>query len=181
MHEHLVDDDLEEQRRDQRKQLKEERGDQHLAQQTAVFVHGAQEPGDVEAAREIDQAGAPRHQDECGRSTPLQARLGSSRGGRQRVLDKDLAVVADLAEDEEAAVRMTRDGRQRCAGKPLPGRFRARALQAKLLGTAQHLRDPDPGPRSDGGFARRIAADAMETQEHDQGGHARIGLLRLRL
>ena len=30
---HLVDDDLEEQRRDEREQLQEERGDQHLAEQ----------------------------------------------------------------------------------------------------------------------------------------------------
>ena len=48
MHEHLVDHDLKEQRRHQRKQLKKERGDQHLAQETAVFVDCAQEPRDVE-------------------------------------------------------------------------------------------------------------------------------------
>ena len=53
MHEHLVDDDLEEQRRDERKELQEERGDQHFAEQMAVFVDRAQEPGDVEAAREV--------------------------------------------------------------------------------------------------------------------------------
>ena len=43
MHQHLVDHDLEEQRRDQREQLQEERGDQHLAQQMAVFVDRADE------------------------------------------------------------------------------------------------------------------------------------------
>ena len=55
MHQHLVDHDLEEQRRDQREQLQEERGDQHLAEQAAVFVDGAQEPGDVEAPDEIGE------------------------------------------------------------------------------------------------------------------------------
>ena len=50
MHEHLVDDDLEEQRRDQRKELEEERRDQHFTQKTAIFVDRAQEPGDVEPA-----------------------------------------------------------------------------------------------------------------------------------
>ena len=37
MHQHLVDDDLKEQRRDKRKKLEEERGDQHFAKQPAVF------------------------------------------------------------------------------------------------------------------------------------------------
>src|SRR6266853_6729926 len=50
MHQHLVDDDLEEQRRDQRKQLQEERRQQHLAEQMPVFVDRAEEPADVEAA-----------------------------------------------------------------------------------------------------------------------------------
>ena len=43
MHQHLVDDDLEEQRRDQREELQEERGDQHLGEQAAVFVDRAEE------------------------------------------------------------------------------------------------------------------------------------------
>ena len=38
VHQHLVDHDLEEQRRDQREELQEERGHQHLAQQPAVLV-----------------------------------------------------------------------------------------------------------------------------------------------
>src|SRR6267154_4943312 len=48
MHENLVDNDLEEQRADKREQLKEEGSDQYLAQQVAIFVDSAQEPGDVE-------------------------------------------------------------------------------------------------------------------------------------
>ena len=59
---HLVDDDLEEQRRDQREKLEEERGDEDLAEQMAVFVDGAEEPADVEAARKIHQSGATCHQ-----------------------------------------------------------------------------------------------------------------------
>ena len=53
MHQHLVDDHLEEQRRDQREELQEERRDQHLAQETPIFVDRAQEPGDVEAAGDV--------------------------------------------------------------------------------------------------------------------------------
>src|SRR5262245_48424157 len=71
MYEHLVDDDLEEHRRDQREHLQEERGDEYLAEEVAVFVNGTEKPGDVEPAREIEQACAPRHQDQ----TPVPDRL----------------------------------------------------------------------------------------------------------
>ncbi len=64
MHQHLVDHDLEEQGRDQGEELEEERGDQHLGQKPSVFLDRAQEPGDVEAAREVGQGRAPCHQDE---------------------------------------------------------------------------------------------------------------------
>ena len=53
MHQHLVDHHLEEQRRDQRKQLQEERSEQHLAQETAIFVNRAEKPGDVETAADV--------------------------------------------------------------------------------------------------------------------------------
>src|SRR5262249_10310074 len=51
MHEHLVDDDLKEERRDEREDLKEERSDQHLAEQVAILVNGPQEPGKIDSAR----------------------------------------------------------------------------------------------------------------------------------
>jgi hypothetical protein len=38
VHEHLVDHDLEEERRDQGEDLQEERGDQDFAQQAAVLI-----------------------------------------------------------------------------------------------------------------------------------------------
>ena len=143
MHQHLVDDDLEEQRRDQGEQLQEERGDQHLAQQAAVFVDRAQEPGDVEAAGEVRQAGAPRHQIEA--AVPDRDELGPRHQvgpRRQRRLDQDL-VVAGLAEDQEAAVAQRRDGGQGRRGEPRPvGPARAR-LEAEILGAAEHFRCAD--------------------------------------
>src|SRR5215475_6874303 len=48
VYQHLVDDHLEEQRRDQCEQLQEERGEQHLAQETSIFVDRSKKPGDVE-------------------------------------------------------------------------------------------------------------------------------------
>src|SRR5262249_2415223 len=44
------------------KQLQEERGDEHLTKQAPIFMNGAQEPRDVEPAREVDQARPARHQ-----------------------------------------------------------------------------------------------------------------------
>ena len=76
MHQHLVDDDLEEQRRDQREQLQEERGDQHLAEQMAIFVDRAEEPGDVEAARQVRQV---RRAASSGSTRPSQTASNSSR------------------------------------------------------------------------------------------------------
>ena len=64
MHQHLVDDDLEEQRRNQREQLQKERRDQHLADDMAIFVDGAEKPGDVEAARQVQEPDPARHQNE---------------------------------------------------------------------------------------------------------------------
>ena len=54
VYQHLVDDDLEEQRRDQGEQLQEERRDQHLAQKMPIFVDRSQKPGDVEPAAMSD-------------------------------------------------------------------------------------------------------------------------------
>ena len=127
MHEHLVDDDLEEQRRDQGKELQEERGDQHLAEQAAILVDGAQEPGDVEAARQVEQAGAARHQDEP--AVPDRLELGPRHElgpRRQRMLDQRL-VLADLAENQKAAVAQRGDPGQGRPGEPRPVRRMLRA------------------------------------------------------
>ena len=53
MHEHLVDHDLEEQRRDQRKQLEEEGSDQDFRQEMPVLPDRAQKPCEIEAPGEI--------------------------------------------------------------------------------------------------------------------------------
>src|SRR5260221_4087670 len=48
----LVDDHLEEQRRGERKQLKKEGCEEHFSQLSTILVNRAQEPCDVEAARQ---------------------------------------------------------------------------------------------------------------------------------
>jgi hypothetical protein len=100
----LVDDDLEEQRRDQREDLQEERGNQHLAEQASVFVNGTEEPGDVEPARQIDEAGPPGHQKHL--AVPRLLEFGARHHGgprRERRLDQGL-VVTDYTEQQKVAV-----------------------------------------------------------------------------
>ena len=48
VNEHFVDDDLREQRREQAKELQEERRDQHLAQELAILDKGGNEPVEIE-------------------------------------------------------------------------------------------------------------------------------------
>ena len=128
MDQHLVDHDLEEQRRDQRKKLQEERGDQNLAEEAAIFVDGAEEPGDVEAPREVEQPGAPRHQDEA--TVPSRLELGPRHqhwACGQRVLHQDL-ILAGLAEKEKAAVAADGDVGKRRLRQSLPKSTGTRAL-----------------------------------------------------
>ena len=133
MHEHLVDDDLEEQRRDEGKELKEERDDQHLAEEMAVLVDGPQEPRDVEAAREVRQFRSARHQDKAAIPNRLELsarhRFGSR---RRRLLDEDL-VLADLAEDEEPTIAQRRYPGQRGAGETFPVRRGRARLEPEVL------------------------------------------------
>ena len=101
VHQNLVDDHLEEQRRDQSEHLQEERGDQHLAQQMPVFVDRPHEPGDVEAAGHLRQSGPARHQDQF--AVPEREEFGlrhQDGPGRLRRLDQNL-VLSRLGNDHE--------------------------------------------------------------------------------
>ena len=120
MHEHLVDHDLEEERRDQREELEEERGQQHLAQEPAVLVHGAEEPGDVEAPGQIGELGPPGHQHQP--AVPHRLELGARHQLRARLvgrLDQDL-VLAGPAQQQEAAIAQDGDAGQGRARQPVP-------------------------------------------------------------
>ena len=65
VHQHLVDDELEEDRRRQREQLHEQRGDHDLRQRLAVAQDRGQEPAEAEGRGIEAGAGeAPCHQDD---------------------------------------------------------------------------------------------------------------------
>ncbi len=86
----------------------------------AVLVDRGEEPGDVKAVRQVDEARAPRHEYEL--TGPDRLEVGPRQQHRarlQRMLRHDL-VVTRLAEQEKAAVAQKRDAGQRRIGKAVP-------------------------------------------------------------
>ena len=140
MHQHLVDDHLEEQRRDQCEQLQKEGGDQHLAQEMAIFVDRSQKPGDVETAGDVRQSRSAGHQDQAAVPQRDEVRRASSR-----------SVAASLAIEPEPCPRrpwQPPESRRRAAwrsqarvslqaGASRPGRPR---LESEILGAPEHFR-----------------------------------------
>ena len=95
MHQHLVDDDLEEQRRHQGEQLQKERCNQHFAQQMPVFMDRPHEPGDVEAAGDLRQSGPAGHQNQFAIPERKKFGLRHKNGPRRlRRLHQDLVLPA---------------------------------------------------------------------------------------
>lgn len=82
----------------------------------------------------------------------------------------DGPVVADLAQQEKAAVAQAGDSGQRRLGKPLPPCFHHAAFEAELFRAAQHLGNADrPGAELVPNL-RGIDAQSLKAQEHDQRG-----------
>ena len=98
-------------------------------------------------------------------------RFGARRGG---ILHQRL-VVADLADNQEAAVFQHGDAGQRRPRQAIPiGRARA-GLQAEVLGAAQHFDDADPRDAKPMLDLRGIGANAVDIQA---GAPARRGRIR---
>jgi hypothetical protein len=140
MGQHLVSDDLEEQRCHQREKLQEERRQQHFTEQPAIFDHRLQEPGDIETPREVGQRRSACHQDEA--SAPLGLEIGTVDNLRpidQRVLN-ERPLVADLAKNDKATVPALGDRRQCQLQEVGPVQRDGARLQLQRLGAAEHFR-----------------------------------------
>ncbi len=139
MDQHLVHHHLEEQRRDQGEYLQEEGREQHLAQDVAVLVDRAHEPGDVELPAEIRQGRAPRDEDE--RPVPereeriLVQNLSRAAGAS---MHQHLVVVA-AAENEKAAILCARQRRQRRGSETVVRAGRAPRLQVLMARKAHDI------------------------------------------
>ena len=140
---HLVDDDLKEQRRDQREQLEKERSDEDLTQQIAVFVDGLDEPVDAKTVRKLSQADATGHQNQTAIPDSLELLARHQRRPRRhRILNKD-PILAGLAEQEITAIAQHGDAGQRCFAEPLPVGVVDPGFQPQFFGTTDHFRDAD--------------------------------------
>ena len=175
MHQHLVDDHLKEQRRDQGEQLQEERRDQHLAQEMPIFVDRSQKPGDVEPAGDVRQSGPAGHQDQS--AVPDREKLGPRHQGgpgRLRRLDQDL-VLGGLGDHHEPAVTQGRDGRQGRLGKPRPVGPVGSCLEPEILGAPEHLRCANFCCSQPVPDLSAISRNALEMQQRHEGFEPRIG------
>jgi hypothetical protein len=112
---HLVDDDLEKQRRHQREDLHEQRGDQHVRQRLAIAPDRRHEPLEAERAR-IGARSAPFARDEDGALfDPVENFVGRSLlvTARYRIDEAEAAVRGLPAENEIAAVPRLHEGGSR--------------------------------------------------------------------
>ncbi len=175
VYQHLVDDDLKEQRRDQGEQLQEKRGDQHLAQEVPIFVDRSQKPCDVEPTGDVRQPDPAGHQDQF--AVPDREELGPRHQGRPlrvRRPNQDL-VFGGLGDQQEGAVAQGGDRRQGRPGQPRPVRPVGAGLEPEILGAPEHLRcanlvSSEPVPDLSG-----IGRNALEMQQRHEGFEPRIG------
>ena len=178
VHQHLVDDDLEEQRRDQAEQLQEERGDHHLAQQVTIFMDRPQKPGDVEPARDIRQSGAAGHQDQSAVPDGDQFVPRHHHGpGRQRRLHQNLVGVG-LGNQEEPAIAQRRDRGQGRVGQPRPVGPIGPCLEPQFPGAPEHLRCANLVRSQPVRDLSGIGGNALEMQQRHKGRETRIARSR---
>ena len=117
---------------------------------------------------EIHQVGAPGHQNEAAVPDRLEVVLGHQFGARRfRGLHHHL-VVADLAEQQKAAVLEHRYGRQGGGRQARPARFHLARLEAEFPGASDHVGSADRRGAALMANLRGIGPDAVEAQQHDQ-------------
>lgn len=139
MHQDLVDDDLEEQRRDQREQLQEKGRDQDLREQLAVFDDCGNEPLETESGILVQQYRAAGQQNQFARPCLLENRPWQGQWTRlQGVLDQNL-VTLDLRENEVMPVLMQGDCRQCGLGEALVAAGYLARLESQMPRRTQHV------------------------------------------
>ena len=177
VHEHFVDHHLEEQGRDEREQLQEERGDEHLPQQMAIFPDRAQKPGEVEAPREAQQAGARGHEEEA--AVPFRFERGARHEARPRRARRqhERLLGIGLRDQEKPAGFQRRDPRQRRMGEPIPLRAQDARLQPQFLRKPQHIVKAHRVAAEAVHDLARVCGDAMKAQQRHERGDAVRGRL----
>src|SRR6267143_4059198 len=153
MDEHLVDDDLGEQQRQQGKELQEERSDQHLAQKLTVLDDCRDEPGEIELQVFETQVGPLGEEQEL--PTPGRFELLAREQERtrpNRILNESL-LPFKLREHNIAPICLLRHGRKWCAMQFAPSSLVQAGLESEVLGGTEQI-----GIRKDLAGLRKLMA-----------------------
>ena len=158
-----------------REKLQKERGDKDFAELMPIFVNGAEKPGDIEAARQIDEPGAPRHQHHPAVARCLELGSGHQfRTRRIRRLHQDF-VVAGLAEQQESRRR----ARAAIAGSGIDASrsqltVRSRALSPKSFAQRKHFWNADQHATKAMTDLLGVGTNAVQVQQRYQGKESRV-------
>ena len=168
MHQHLVDHHLEEQRRQQREDLQEERGGEHFAEDPAVFPHRAEKPAEVEAVSEIAERGAARGQDEL--AGPVCREVGDWQDARLLCgrIDNQYAIGRRLGEQDARAVVVQGNGREWDRGEALHGAANGPRAQAGMPQVADHIADRRNTCTEGLSDLRRLRCQPVEPQQRNK-------------
>ena len=139
MDQDLVDDHLCEQRRQQRKQLQEERSDQDLPEKLAVLDNGRNEPSEIEFQILQAQIGAFGEEEKLARPSRFESLTRQHDGPPFHwILDEHLVAV-DLGQYDVAAIGPLRDRGKGGTGRLFPLCLEHTGFQAKMLGRAEEF------------------------------------------
>jgi hypothetical protein len=142
--------------------------------------NSAHEPGDVEAPRQVGQRAPLGHQHQPPTPHRLELLAGQLAGPLERRLDQQF-VLADLAQQQVAAVVQDGERRHRRPGEPAPGRAEGPDFEAVILGAAQHVGHANRVRANPMADLRRVRRYPLELHHHDKRSQAGIrSLLRTR-
>ena len=127
---HLVDDDLEEERSHEGEELQEERNEEHLAEQPAVLHHGRDEPGEIELALRTREHGTPGQEHEPS-GPPRPELLDTQQQGRPDAFLHQHPVIVGTRQHDEPPAAHLGDGGERKPGQAAGRRLHRARLQAQ--------------------------------------------------
>ena len=132
------------------------------ASKPTVFVNCAEEPGNVEPAREVEEPGAPRHQDETTVPHRLELRRVISTGQGDHGACTSTLSSPTLPEEQNAAVFERGDGRQRRVRATATTSSAPARLEPEARRDPQHFWDTDGRGRRNGGGSARDRRRCLE-------------------
>ncbi len=139
VHQYFIDHDLCKQRRDQGKKLKKERGNQHFAEERAVFDDGRDEPGEIKFQVLRTNHGPLRKEQQFSGRCAFELLAGENARSRLDGILHEYLFTFDFREDDITPIPLLRHGRQRRPGKCAPRDFEQTGLQSHVFGGTEQI------------------------------------------